>query len=251
MLVADAGRDDAERGIALDHHGGAFRFVPTGDFGELPPQAPMRRAGIGGNHDARGDVALEGGRSRRRSGVARRDDHAFGMTHAGGDAQEHGKAPALGDIDGAQGEIIRFLGIGGLEHGHAGGHCVAAIVLLILAGSHARIVGRDDYQRAGDAGVGHGEEWIGRHVQADVFHGGERAAAGERHADRDLERHLFVRRPLGVAAERSERFQNFGGWRARVAGAQVHPRIQSGQRHRLVAAQQQPARRAPVRRFHL
>ena len=164
VLVADAGRDGAERGIALNDYGGAFGVVPKGDFGELPPQPPVRRAGVGGDHDAGGDVAFEGGCTRRRCGVARRHDHAFRMTNARGDAQEHRKAPALGDLDGAQREIISFLGIGGLEHGNAGGYRVAAIVLLILTGGHARIVGRDDHQRAAYAGVCRGEEWIGRHV---------------------------------------------------------------------------------------
>ena len=31
--------------------------------------------------------------------------------------------------------------------GNAGGHGIAPVVLLVLAGSHARIVGRDDDQR--------------------------------------------------------------------------------------------------------
>ena len=77
---------------------------------------------------------------------------------------------------------------------------VTPIVLLILARSHARIIGGDDDQRAADAGVGSREERVGGYVEADVFHRAQRPRPAESRADGDFQRHLLVRRPLGMPA---------------------------------------------------
>ena len=67
-----------------------------------------------------------------------------------------------------------------------------------------------------DAGVCRGEERIGRHVQADVFHGGQRAAAGEGHADARPRAPPSRSAPTGRVPPRvGERFQNLRGRRAR------------------------------------
>ena len=102
-------------------------------------------------------------------------------------------------------EIVRFLGIRRLEHRHAGRDRVAPVVLLVLAGGHAGIVGGDDHQPAGDSGVGGGEERVRGDVQADVFHGGQGARAPEGGAERHFERDLFVGRPLRRGRPSSEK----------------------------------------------
>ena len=71
----------------------------------------------------------------------------------------------------------------------------------------------------------------------DVLHGDQGARAGEGRAEGDLQRHLLVGRPLRAPAQRGERFQDFRGGRAGIAGAQGDAGVARGQRHRLVAAQ--------------
>ena len=131
-------------------------------------------------------------------------------------------------------EVVGLLRVGRLEHRQARGDRVAAVVLLVLARRHARIVGGDDHERARDAGVGGGEERVGGDVQPDVLHRDERARAGERGAEPDLERDLLVRRPLRAAAERRERLEDLGRGRAGIAGAEVDAAVPGRGRHRLV-----------------
>ena len=64
-----------------------------------------------------------------------------------------------------------------------------------------------------DAGVGGGEQRVGRHVQADVLHGDQRARAGEGRAERHLQGHLLVGRPLGRARRARRTLRGFR-WRA-------------------------------------
>ncbi len=51
---------------------------------------------------------------------------------------------------------------------------VIPIVLLILRGVHARVIGGHNDQPRLHARVGEGEEGISRHVQPDMLHGHER-----------------------------------------------------------------------------
>jgi len=97
------------------------------------------------------------------------------------------------------------------------------------------IVGRDEDERAGDAGVGRGEERVRRDVHPDVLHRDEGPRAAERRPEADLQRHLLVRRPLGAAAEAGEGLEDLGGGRAGVAGAEVHPGVERRGRDRFVA----------------
>ena len=58
-----------------------------------------------------------------------------------------------------------------------------AVVLLVLRGVHAGVVGGDDHQAGVDAGERERHERVGGHVEADVLHGHQGAGAGQRGAD--------------------------------------------------------------------
>ena len=73
-----------------------------------------------------------------------------------------------------------------------------------------------------------------------MFDGGQGARSAKSGADGDLQRHLLVGGPLGVAAKPGKIFQNFGGGRAGIAGAEGHARVPGRKRNGFVAAQQQP-----------
>ncbi len=150
--------------------------------------------------------------------------------------------PVLGQLEGAQGEIVGFLRIHRLQHGQAGGHGEAPVVLLVLAGGHARIVGRYDHQPARHAGVGHGEKRIRSHVQAHVLHGDESARTREGCADAHLQRYLFVGRPLGRTTQAVEKLQNLRRRRAWITGAQLDSCLERGQCHGFVATRQSSIR---------
>ena len=128
--------------------------------------------------------------------------------------------PAGGKLEGGQREIVGLLRIGRLEHRHAGRHGVAAIVLLVLTGSHARIVGRDDHQRAGHAAIGGRKEGVGRDVQAHVLHRHQRGRPAKGRTQADFQGHFFVRRPLGPTAQGVKLFEDFGRGRAGISGGQ-------------------------------
>ncbi len=165
-------------------------------------------------------------------------DDGLGVANARGHAQQNRHLPLLGNFDGAQHELVGFLRVGGLKHGHAGSQGIATIVLLVLTGGHAGIVGRYNDQRPVEADIGHGKQWVGSHVQADMLHGDERALAGKGDADSNLKRNFFVGRPLGFAAQFFEGFQYFCRGSAGVSGTELHPGIQGGHGDRLVTAEQ-------------
>jgi hypothetical protein len=104
---------------------------------------------------------------------------------------------------------VGFLGVGWFEHGNGGGDSIMTIILLILAGGHAGVVGGDYDEGAANAGVGGGEQGVGGHIQADMFHRSDSPSATKGGADGHFESHLFVGRPLGVSADFGEVFQDF------------------------------------------
>ena len=81
---------------------------------------------------------------------------------------------------------------------HAGEAREQAGVLLVLRGMEARIVADHDHQAGVRADVGLRHQRVGGDVEADVLHRRERANAGQRGADRHVERDLLVGRPFGV-----------------------------------------------------
>ena len=75
---------------------------------------------------------------------------------------------------------------------------MVAGVLLVLGGVHPRIVGHADDKPGVDAGVGHGIEGIGGHIEAHVLHAAESAFAGQAGAEGRLHGYLLVGGPLAV-----------------------------------------------------
>jgi hypothetical protein len=145
--------------------------------------------------------------------------------------------PAFGKFIGGEREIVGFLRVGRLEHRDASGDGIAAVVLLVLARSHAGVVSGNQHQGAGHPRVGGGEERVGGHVDADVLHRGNRARSGKRRPNGHFESHLFIGRPLGFAAQFGEVFKNFGRRRPRITRAQRHSGVERSQGNGLVAAQ--------------
>ena len=84
--------------------------------------------------------------------------------------------------------------------------------------------------------MGHAEQRVGGDVEPHMLHGDERPRAGEGRADADFQGHLFIGRPLGVAAQLGEGFQNFRRRGAGITGPQPHARMQRRQRDGAVAA---------------
>ena len=89
-----------------------------------------------------------------------------------------------------------------------------------------------------DAGIRNGEEHIGGHIQAHVLHGDQRATLGEGDAHAHFGGHFFVGRPLSPSAEVGKGFQDFGGRRAGVAGAEGDAGVQGRERDGFVAAEE-------------
>ena len=108
---------------------------------------------------------------------ATRPHGRIAVTNSSGDSQQHRDPPALGNLDGREQKIISFLGIRRLEHGDAGRHGVAAVVLFVLARGHAGVISRDHHQRSAHPGVGGGKERIRGNIQAHVLHRGHGARA--------------------------------------------------------------------------
>ena len=160
------------------------------------------------------------------------------MADARGHAQQNRHLPALGDLDGAHRELVSLLRVRGLEHGHPGSEGVAPVVLLVLARSHPRIVGRNHHQRPVQPDQRHGEQGVGGHIQPDVLHGDQSAGAGKGDTDPHLQRHLFVGRPLRSSTQAFKGFQYLRRGSTRISRAESHPGVEGGHGDRLVTAQQ-------------
>ena len=68
-------------------------------------------------------------------------------------------------------EVLGLRAVGRLQHRDLGELGVVAVVLLVLRAVQGRVVGGDQHQAALDARVRGGEERVGGHVDAHVFHG--------------------------------------------------------------------------------
>ena len=231
------GSDDAQ--VMAPFHDAVQRagLVPLLHGRQLLPQPPVCRSRIGGDHHPPANIPLEACRPGR-LGVRAGPHHRIAVAHAGGHPEQHRRPPPLGNLDGGEHEIIRLLRVGRLEHGNPRRHRVTPVVLLVLAGRHARIVRRHDDQRARHARIGRRKQRIGRHIQPHVLHRAQCSRPAKGRADRHLQRHLLVRRPLRMAAVFGEGLQDFSGRRAGIPRAQGHPCMPGGQRDGLIPAQQ-------------
>ena len=214
----------------LGEIGFQFRFA-------LDHQA-MARPRMGRDHDVLRRL-LDEGALRRLVAFADRD-RAAGMRKPRRRAHDHRRVEVLRQIEGEPGEIERLLRVARLEDRHGGERAVNARVLFVLRGVNAGIVADGEHQPAVHADISLRHEGVGGDVEADMFHGGERAAAGEARADGDVERDLFVGRPLRVQVFRrivGERLEDFRARRARIGGGDLDARLPGAARDRFVAGQ--------------
>src|ERR1035437_7418253 len=161
--------DDAEALGALHDVVQAAGLAPLLQLDQLLPQAPVRGAGVGRDHDASPDVPLEA-RRLGRAVILTGPHDGVTMADAGGRAIQDGYLPTLRHLDRRPEEIVSLRRIGWFEHRPPRRYRVSPVVLLVLAGGHARIVGGDDDERSAHAGVSDREERVGGHVETDVLH---------------------------------------------------------------------------------
>ena len=163
--------------------------------------AALRHGGHG--HETHG-VAFkghDGGRFAERS----ESDRAAQVVDAGGRTQHDRLLEFSGQQQGFAGHVLGFLRRGGLEAGHPHKPCVRTVVLFILAGMAQRIVGAHQHETAGKPHIRCGEQRIGGHVDAHVFHRGHAHSPGKRRASAHFHSHFLVDGILhAVSAARSE-----------------------------------------------
>ena len=147
------------------------------------------------------------------------------MTDPGGGAVQHRRVEQLGHLAGQGHEVLALLGVAGLHHGDLGGPGIVAVVLLILGGMTAGVVGGDHDERSAHAHVTGGEQGVGGHVQAHHLHGAEGPGTGDGRAVGHLGGHLLVGGPLAVYVVLilGQIFQNFRAGGAGVGGTDFDP----------------------------
>jgi len=117
---------------------------------------------------------------------------------AGSQAQKDRDVELLGDAERPAGEVLCLLRIRRAEDRDFGHQAIVAVILFVLRRVQARVVGGHDDQAAARADIGGREERVGRHVQAHVFHRGERPRPGNGCAERDFQGYLFIGGPFAV-----------------------------------------------------
>lgn len=103
--------------------------------------------------------------------------HAAAVRHAGGRPNHHGHPHLRRKCERRHGHILHFLRGGGFEAGKPEQAGILPIILLVLAGEHARVVGAVHYEAPTDAEIRQRAERIGGDVEADVLHGGQTVQA--------------------------------------------------------------------------
>ncbi len=124
----------------------------------------------------------DGGRFAERS----ESDRAAQVVDAGGRTQHDRLLEFSGQQQGFAGHVLGFLRRGGLEAGHPHKPGVRTVVLFILAGMAQRIVGAHQHETAGKPHIRCGEQRIGGHVDAHVFHRGHAHSPGKSRASAPL-----------------------------------------------------------------
>ena len=237
MLIRSTRADDAQIGLFRPaDHVQVAGLVPFLEFCQHVHQADMCLFRICRDHDAFADVLAVGFHLRRLRGLPEIDDRAR-MADAGGHAEQHRRMKFFRDLIRFDREIVGFLTVRRFHDRQMRRFAVQTVVLLVLARSHARIVGGDDDHAAFDAGVSQREQRVGRHVQSDMFHGDDGPAAAKGDADRHFHGHFFIGCPLGTSADFRKMFQNLGRRRSRITRSQFDAGCENAFRQCLVTAQ--------------
>ena len=196
ILIGGGGGDDAHLGAAHLYaiDGGGLR--PLLQLAGALLQKGVAADGVARHHDIFGEVLLIGDagplfpHSQLHQGL--------GVGHPGTHLQQHRGVELLRQVVGQLGKLQGLGGVRGLQHGDLGGDGVVAGVLLVLRGVHPRVVSHADDHAAVHAGVGHGEQGVGGHVQAHMLHAAEGPLSRQAGAEGHLHGHLLVGGPLAV-----------------------------------------------------
>ena len=220
VLVGHAGGDESKvAGTGLRAvEGSSFRQLAQGDRTLFDGEA--HQAAVRGHRDVALGV-LDVGDARDFAALAGADvDDGGGVRRARGGADDDGHLVFFAQLEAGDHHVVGFLRIGRLEQQALGELRERTVVLLVLRGMHAGVVGVDDHHAADGADVGEGHQRVHRHVESDVLHGDQGADAGEGGADADFHGDLLVDRPLAVdgALEFGHVLQDFGGGRAGIGG---------------------------------
>ena len=119
-------------------------------------------------------------------------DHAAQMRHAGSGTHHDGHAQLMREPERRNGHVFHFLRGGRFKQGEAEQTAVIAVILLVLAGKEAGIIGIVDDQGALDADVAQRAERVGRHVEPDMFHGTETVQPGHGRTCRRFHGNFFI-----------------------------------------------------------
>ena len=165
---------------------------------------------------------------------------ALGVADPGGGAVQHRRVEQLGHLAGQGHKVLALLGIAGLHHGDLGSPGIVAVVLLVLRGMAAGIVGGDHDERAAHAHVAGGEQGVRRHVQTHHFHGAEGTGTGDGRAVGHFGGYLLVGGPLAVdiVLILGQILQNLGAGGAGVGGTDFDPGLIDAPGGGLVAGHQ-------------
>ena len=162
----------------------------------------------------------------------------FGMREAGCAPQDHRRLELLAHLQADAHEAAGLFAIRRFDAGEFAEARILAIVLLVLRGERARIVGAHQHQPAFDAGVRKRHQAVGGDVDADVLHRCQGARPTERRADDVIQRHLLVAGPLRLdAGIAGEVFQNLRRRCAGISRGVLHPRFPRPQGDGFVARQ--------------
>ena len=236
MVVADAAHDDTEIGAAHFDLVRAFGNVPGFHFVHLGAEATASRFRESRHHHVLGDIAFEV-RHHCREFFLRHDDR-LGMVHASGHAEDDRNLELFARLHGDAEEVVGFLGVTRFEHRANGCLRVVTRILFVLGAALARVIGNNPHHAAIDTRVSCGIENITCHIQANHFHGDNTAGMSKSGTESDFGSDLFVRSPLGIAAQFRVIFQDFGGRSSRIACGKLNIAMTHGKGNGFVARNQ-------------
>ena len=158
-----------------------------------------------------------------------------------GGAQQHRASDALGELERILDHSVGVCDARRIEARELGVLREGARVLLGLRRDGTGVVGHQDHHAALHTYICKAHERVGRHVQAHLLHGDQRAGARVGGAGGNLHGSLLVDRPLHVGLATlalGHGLEHLGGRGARVAGHHVDARRERAERDGLVTHQE-------------
>ena len=174
------------------------------------------------------------------------------MADPGRHAHQHRRIILLTDFKRRLDHVFRFLTVARFHHADFGELGIPAVILLVLRRMATRIVRADQHKSPVHTAVGKTEQRIGRDIDADHLHGGQRPAADDRNPDRRLQRHFFIRRPFGddIFLKFGDIFKDFRTGSSRVRRSIHYASLPGALSYRLISRQQRlhlhPSSPAPM-----